>query len=307
MFGINILNIFGAMRYFETTTLLWLRLVALVITLAGAYLVYTLGESAPWYIKGVTYGVMIIGIALLLVFLLAGFTWVQPTGGTCVYCPSPTLKLSLATPGVMLPGRVSLPNQDPYTNTTLFYFVINETRGNPDAPSNEMRLMTKPNHYDLCLDTGTGILSIQSIGKSQSLGKFPLQGFTQVAVVQEQKEFTVYVNGERRGVIVTPELPPTVALTSAPIFNPDGIIKSGILYHLEIHSGAFTAYTLRRHYESAMIQYTNDVSYQGTTLPTQAGMSFTQGLIGAVRMMSQTFGYTKGVETASRSVSQIRP
>lgn len=301
MFGVNIMNIFGAIRYFETTTILWLRFLSLAVVLLGAYLVYQLGPDAPWYVKGGAYLVVLVGVLSLIVFLLAGYSFVQTSGGTCVYCPSSTLKLPINVVGVMAPGKVSLPTLDPYTNTMIYYFVVNDIKGNPGAPVDEMRLMTKNQHYDLLLDSGTGVLSITSVGKEQSLGKLPLQGFVQVAVVQEQKEFTVYINGERRGSLRTDELPPTLAIMSAPIFNPDGIVREGEVYHMEVHSGALDTLTLRKHYESAMIQYTNDVAYQGTQLPTQAGMSFSQRLIGYVRMMSQFLGYSKGVETANDS------
>lgn len=302
MFGINIMNLFGAIRYFETTTILWLRFLSLAITLVGAYVVYHLGPDAPWYVKGGAYAIVLVGVLSLVVFLVAGYSFVQTGGGTCVYCPSSTLKLPISPVGVMVPGKVSLPALDPYTNTMIYYFIINDVKGNPGAPLEEMRLMTKNQHYDLILDAGTGILTISSVGKEQSLGKLPLQGFVQVAVVQEQKEFTVYVNGERRGSLRTDELPPTLAIDSAPIFNPDGIIREGELYHMEIHSGAMETLTMKKHYESAMIQYTNDVAYQGTKLPTQAGMSFSQRFIGFIRMASQFLGYSKGVETANDSV-----
>jgi len=302
MLGLNLLNFFQISRFFETTTILWLRFVALGIVAVGGYLMHlSSDDGSPWYLKYISYLILIFGIVSFILFLMAGYYYTQNIQNSCVYCPADTLKMDISLPGRMLQKRLILPSINPYTNTTIYYFVIDRVKG--DSSSDNTRLLTKNYHYDVILDAGTGNFTLNSVGKSQDMGKYPLQGLVQLAIVQEQKQFVVYINGQRRGSLETPELPSTISINSSPIFNPDGIIQDGILYHMELHSKLFDTETLKRHYEAITIQYTNDSSYQGTQLPKSNNMTFTQRFIGFIRMLSQSFGYSNGVSIAMNSLN----
>jgi hypothetical protein len=210
----------------------------------------------------------------------------------------------------MLPIRATLPGVDPYTATHLYYILVQDLRG-PGAGVGDGRttIIHRRDHFRMAIDRMTGELQFtpatsskpqpgSSFSQTTNVGKIPEQNLVQIAVIQNQKTYVIYINGERRASISTSSLPPTSSLSSDVIFNETGIINSGLLYHAEIHSTTFSIEDLQRHREAMAAKYTNDTIYQGTSLPSKDGtQGFLSNFSGFIRMLANLFGYSKTVET----------
>jgi hypothetical protein len=170
--------------------------------------------------------------------------------------------------------------------------------------------------YDLFVDSDTGELGIRVLPDNTTpnkppvfMGKMPLQSFCQIAVTQNEKELSVFVNGIPRGSVLRENLPPTSAIQSQYIFNQDGVVRSGIIYQVQIHEGILSEEDLMSANERVTIQYENDSTFQNTPTPTENSrmkMTFTQTFLGYIRMLGGLFGYNSGVNVASSNTATIQ-
>ena len=333
MFGINFLNPFSGGRYIRTTTILWLQtLVAVLLVISGVILysynsvggVSSGGESGGadggggggTIFKVLAYGLIGIAIALVVTYLLVGYYIIPRVPDTCAYCPNSPAAVRMTPQGpTMLPIRATLPVVDPYTATHLYYILIQDLRGpGQGVGDGRTTIINRKDHFRLAIDRMTGELQFipvtsskpqpgSSFSQTTNVGKLPEQNLVQIAVIQNQKTYVIYVNGERRASITTSALPPTTSLSSDVIFNETGIINSGLLYHSEIHSSTFSTEDLQRHREAMAAKYTNDSVYQATSMPTKDGsQGFLSNFTGFIRMVANLFGYSKTVETGVAGV-----
>jgi len=330
MFGINFLNPFSGGRYIRTTTILWLQtLVAVLLVISGVILysyssgggVSSGGESGGadgggTIFKVLAYVLIGIAIALIVTYLLVGYYIIPRVPDTCAYCPDTPAAVRMTPQGPsMLPVRATLPGVDPYTATHLYYILIQDLRGpGQGVGDGRTTIINRRDHFRLAIDRMTGELQFipvtsskpqpgSSFSQTTNVGKLPEQNLVQIAVIQNQKTYVVYVNGERRASISTSSLPPTTSLSSDVIFNETGIINSGLLYHSEIHSSTFSTEDLQRHREAMTAKYTNDSVYQATSLPSKDGtQGFLSNFTGFIRMVANLFGYSKTTETGADGV-----
>jgi len=316
MFGINFLNPFSGGRYIRTTTILWLQtFVGLLLVISGVIL-YSYNNEGGTIIKVLAYSLIGIAVALVITYLLVGYYIIPRVPDTCSYCPDSPASIRLTPQGAsMLPIRATLPSVDPYTATHLYYILIQDLRG-PGSGIGDGRttIIHRRDHFRLEIDRMTGELQFipmtsskpqpgSSFSQTTNVGKIPEQNLVQIAVIQNQKTYVIYVNGERRASISTSSLPPTTSLSSDVIFNETGIINSGLLYHSEIHSSTFSTEDLQRHREAMAAKYTNDSIYQATPLPSKDGtQGFLSNFTGFIRMFANFFGYSKTVETGTAGV-----
>lgn len=325
MFGINFLNPFSGGRYIRTTTILWLQIFVAALLVISGVILYSYssagaGDSAGtdtggWgggtIFKILAYVLIGIAIALVITYLLVGYYIIPRVPDTCSYCPDTPAAVRMTPQGPsVLPIRATLPTVDPYTATHLYYILIQDLRG-PGQGRGDGRttIINRRNHFRLAIDRMTGELQFtpstsskpqsgSSFTQTTNVGKLPEQNLVQIAVIQNQKTYVIYVNGERRASISTTALPPTTSLSSDVIFNETGIINSGLLYHSEIHTSTFSTEDLQRHREAMSAKYTNDSVYQATSMPTKDGsQGFLSNFVGFIRMIANLFGYSKTVET----------
>lgn len=332
MFGINFLNPFSGGRYIRTTTILWLQIFVASLLVISGVILYSYsspgtdlgaeggqGGSGGTIFKILAYILIAIAIALIIIYLLVGYYIIPRVPDTCSYCPDSPASVLLNSNGPsMLPIRAPLPSVDPYTATHLYYLLIQDLRGPGTGPgtgpgsssSNRTIIINRNNHFQILIDRMTGELQFRPISANTSgsssytnIGKMPEQNLVQIAVIQNQKTYVIYINGERRASISTPSLPPTTSLSSDVIFNETGIINSGLLYHSEIHTSTFSIEDLHRHREAIIAKYTNDSVFQSTTLPSKDG---TKGIFtnffGFMKIFTNLFGYSKTVETGEDSI-----
>jgi preprotein translocase subunit SecG len=336
MFGINFLNPFSGGRYIRTTTILWLQIfVAAILVIAGVIL-YSYSStgagvgagtgaesgvgSGGWgwgtIFKVLAYILIGVAIALIITYLLIGYYIIPRVPDTCSYCPDTPAAVRMVPQGPsVLPMRATLPTVDPYTATHLYYILIQDLRGpGQGVGDGRTTIINRKDHFRMAIDRMTGELQFipstssnpqpgASFSQSTNVGKIPEQNLVQIAVIQNQKTYVIYINGERRASISTSALPPTTSLSSDVIFNETGIINSGLLYHSEIHTSTFSTEDLQRHREAMTAKYTNDAVYQATPLPTNNGsQGFLSNFIGVMRIIANFFGYSKTVETGVHAV-----
>ena len=307
MLGLNLFNIFSTQHYFETTTILWLRLISLIIVLAGAYVTYIAKDST--LIKSIGIILIIAGSLSLLVYLLYGYSF---SSGSCVYCPSPPSRVTLEnSQRGTLQKNAPLPKNNPFRHTILYYTVIDDVSPLPEnTPSKDRAIITRNDLYDITLDSTTGNLGVSYIDNgtryTKYFGKYPLQTFAQIAIVQEGKETRVFVNGIPRGAFIRNNLPPTSSMSSSYIFNSSSVIKTGMIYQVEVHQDIMDQEAMLNSLEKYSIHYDNETTYQNTRYPTslkQNNMSFTEKVLGNIRLISSLFGYNRGVDTATRDIT----
>lgn len=317
MFG---LNLFDIGRFTETTTILWLRVVGIVITAIGAYILYIARQQTPPSTILIVVGVLIVllGVASILVYLLYGSQLATYTSSSCVYCPSTPVRVSL-NGGLRgtLPGMVHLPAKDPFSHTALYYCLVEDIRPSGSSTSGDT-VIRRDDLYELFVDSNTGELGLRILPDNSKsspssspvyFGKMPLQTFCQIAVIQNEKETSVYVNGIPRGSIVRENLPPTSAVQSQYIFNPDGVVRTGIIYQIQIYEGSLTEEELMSANERMLIQYENDSTFQNTRTPTENSrlkMTMSETFLGYIRVLGGFFGYGSGVKLASSNTTTIR-
>lgn len=169
--------------------------------------------------------------------------------------------------------------------------------------------------YDIFVDSNTGELGIRVLPDNQSpstmptyLGRMPLQTFCQIAVVENEKELNVFVNGIPRGTVVRNNLPPTSATRSQYILNQDGVVRSGIVYQIQIHEGNLSTEELMNANERVTIQYENEATFQSNRVPTEntrMKMTTTEAILGYIRLLGGLFGYNSGVKLASSNTDDM--
>lgn len=317
MFGFNL---FSAERFVESTTILWLRILSLIVTAVGGYLLY-LGRqstppSTPMTVTGSIF--LVIGIGSLLAYLLYGDTLANYVSGGCSYCPiTPTrVRMNSGTVG-SLPEVAPLPSKDPFRHTAVYYVLIDWTTPSSiqEAPSDIGRsIIYRPGLYHIILDGNTGGLGVipdppSPEEKTRFFGNLPLQSLTQVAMIHNEKEIRVFVNGVPRGAMVRQTLPPTSSVRSSFVFNQGDVVNTGMIYQVEIHEGELSSETLMNEYERTSIQYENEATFQNTRIPTditRSQMSFTDVFVGYIRLLSTMFGYQRGIEVASRNTTLVK-
>ena len=333
MFGINFLNPFSGGRYIRTTTILWLQIfVAALLVISGVILYsYSSGSTTTSVEGNITTGAegsggtifkvlayVLIGVAfaIIITYLLIGYYIIPRIPDTCSYCPDTPASVRMTPQGPsVLPIRATLPSVDPYTATHLYYILIQDLRGpGQGVGDGRTTIINRKDHFKLEIDRMTGELQFtpvtssspqpgSSFSQTTNVGKIPEQNLVQIAVIQNQKTYVIYINGHRRASISTSSLPPTTSLSSDVIFNETGIINSGLLYHSEIHTSTFSTEDLQRHREAMAAKYTNDTIYQSTSLPTKDGsQGFLSNFAGFIRMLTNLFSYSKTVETGTDGV-----
>jgi len=259
--------------------------------------------------------VAMLGIASFLAYMLYGPQIAARTSSSCVYCPSSPVRVSL-NGGLRgtLPGTAPLPEADPFRHTAIYYCMFNDMRpsGTASKPTSDS-VIQRTDMYNLFVDSNTGQLGIQTLPDDGDqpvyMGRMPLQSFCQVTVVQEEKELRVLVNGIPRGSVMRKNLPPTSSIQSQYILNKDGVVRSGIVYQVQIHKGILTEEDLLSAYERMAIQYENDVTFQNTHSPTaahQSQMSTTDTLMGYLRVLGSFFGYDSGMAISSNNTRIIQ-
>jgi hypothetical protein len=311
MFG---LNLFDIGRFTETTTILWLRFVSIIIAAVGGYILYNARQQSKpsLFLTVVGSVITLIGVSSLLAYLLYGPTIARYTSDSCVYCPTIPVRISLdgGLKGT-LPGTAPLPNKDPFTHTAVYDCLIDNLRpsGSTSAGTSFIR---RNDLYELVVDSNTGALGIRILPDNGSppvyMGKMPLQTFCQIAVVHNEKEISVFVNGVPRGSVVRENLPPTSAIQSQYIFNQDGVVRSGIIYQVQIHEGILSSEELMNANERVYIQYENDSTFQNTRIPTDNSrmkMTTSETILGYIRMLGGLFGYSSGVKMADLNTDII--
>ena len=311
MFGVNL---FDVGRFTETTTILWLRFVSIIIAAVGGYILYNARQqSTPSVFLTVVGSVItLIGVSSLLAYLLYGPAIARYTSDSCVYCPSTPVRISLdgGLRGT-LPGIAPLPDKDPFKHTAIYYCMVDNLRpsGSTSAGTSVIR---RTDIYELVVDSNTGALGIRILPDNNSaptyMGKMPLQTFSQIAVTHNEKEISVFVNGVPRGSVIRDNLPPTSTIQSQYIFNQDGIIRSGIIYQVQIHQGILSSEELMNANERVLIQYENESTFQNTRIPTENSrmkMTTSEVLLGYIRMISGLFGYNYGVKIADSNTDII--
>jgi hypothetical protein len=87
------------------------------------------------------------------------------------------------------------------------------------------------------------------------------------------------------------------------------VVRSGIIYQVQIHEGILSEEDLMSANERVTIQYENDSTFQNTPTPTENSrmkMTFTQTFLGYIRMLGGLFGYNSGVNVASSNTATIQ-
>jgi hypothetical protein len=270
MFG---LNLFDLSRFTETTTILWLRFIGIILAVLGGYIATQ--QQSIW-MKVIGYIIGIIGLGSLVVYLLFGTQIARSLSKTCVYCPTQPVKV-LISKGIKgtLPNIAPLPDKDTFNHTAIYYCILNQIL--PSGSNSYCSIVHRDDLYDIVVDSNTGELGIRMLPDNTQityLGKIPLQTFCQIAVTENEKEINVFVNGIPRGAVIRKNLPPTTAMRTQYIFNQSGLVQSGLIYQVQIYEGVFTEEELMNANERMTIQYENDSTFQQTKLPTSQPMSF---------------------------------
>jgi len=311
MFG---LNLFDVSRFTETTTILWLRFVSIIIAGVGAYIIYHARQQSPPSTLLTVIGAVIalVGVSSLLMYLLYGPQLATYASNSCIYCPTTPVRISMddGLKGT-LPGVAPLPDKDPFMHTAVYYCLIDNLRpsGSTSAGTSVIR---RNDLYELVVDSNTGALGVRILPDNNSspvyVGKMPLQTFCQIAVAHNEKEISVFVNGVPRGSVVRDNLPPTSAIQSQYIFNQDGVVRSGIIYQVQVHEGILSAEDLMSANERVLIQYENESTFQNTRIPTDNSrmkMTTSDTILGYIRMLGGLFGYSSGVKVADSNTDII--
>lgn len=320
MFGLNFLNPFSLGDVVQTSTILWLRFVFVFLVAISSYIAYVYQKPTTLVDTSILYGsylMMALSVVGLLYYLLSGNV-IPITPPECSFCPPIGTAIRVFKSGASsaYTSQVKLPERNPYTGTHVYYFVIQDLRGensavDPTQPTQDpdiMSLVSWEDYYRVSLDRITGTLyftPIQSSGTMDkvSLGKMPLETLCQIAIVQNQKTYAIYVNGKRKATIVSKNLPSSNSLQRNPIFNANGGMNSGIIFHTEIYNTLLDTPDLLRHHESVVAVYTNSSVYQGTPLPvTTPSMNWSEQLFGFFRIVMNLFSYSKVRDTGLKSV-----
>jgi hypothetical protein len=317
MFGFNL---FTVGRFFETTTLLWLSAIVVLLVGAGGFLARS---SSGTMMEKVGYALAGFGILLLIIFLIYGYYFVQQMPGTCLVCPGTPLRQMITGQGFILPVTMNLLPQNPYENTFIYYLSIpmstpskSTTQENQShSPKDTIRIIRRQNHFGLSLDTINGNLYLDN-GFQEDLAESPdstlvgqmhFQTITQIAIIQNQKTFNVFINGKLTGVHTSKSLPYQPGQST--LINESGGIQLGILYHVELHKGRLTSEELRDHWEALRIQYMNDTrlksQFSNTQLPGNTNLGIVGWINGIFRVFFGTLGYSDGTEVAINSVKKL--
>jgi hypothetical protein len=309
MFG---LNLFTVNRFFESTTLLWLTAVVVALVGAGGFLAISSPGST---IEKVGYSLAGFGILLLIVFLIYGYYVVQQMPGTCIVCPSTPLRLTIQGNSSVLPISMNLPEVNPYENTFIYYVSIPSATPSKTDKTEPIRFIRRPNHFGLSLDPKNGTLyldngaeiDLASSPVSKQVGQLPFQTITQIAIIQNQKTFSVCINGKLSGVQIFENLPYQPGQST--LINESGGIRVGMIYHVELHRGQLTREELRDHWESMRIAYVNDTrmkgTYSGNTLPGNDSQSWSSWITGIFRVFFGKLGFVEGSEVAMNSIKNV--
>lgn len=308
-------NLFTTERFVETTTILWLRILSFVSVLVGVYILYAgsnkQSPSTILIIIGVI--LMVVGLGSLFTYLIAGSLFAGTNA--CSYCPKTPVRLLISGNRGILPSPAPLPDKDPFRHTAVYYVLLDnlEPTSSSSNPTSKT-LIYRPGLYRIIVDGNTGNLGIlpepvNTEGNTLTFfGTLPTQTLCQLAVIHEEKEIRVFVNGIPKGSVVRTNLPPTSSIQSSFLFNPNGIVQSGMMYQVEIHDGNLTTEQLMSMYERISIQYDNDSTYQNTRFPTdtkRTAMSFADTFLGIIRLIGETFGYTSGISLAIHNTKTL--
>ena len=220
MFG---LNIFSVGRYVETTTILWLRYVSLIIVAIGMGIVYTSSTSSPPnnMLRILGWIISTMGIIALFLYLLYGYYYIPKIDGSCIYCPSEPIRVLMNNNPATTRSIVPLPPKDPFRHTLVYYLRVDKVKPIPSTTA--CSLVEKKDLYKIVIDGTTGELGISELpgndlGKPDTFfGNLPQQSLVQLAIVHEEKEIRVFVNGIPRGAMMRKNLPPTSSMNSSTI------------------------------------------------------------------------------------------
>lgn len=309
MFGINLLNPFSLGDTVETSTIIWLRLFLLSVIIASSYVAYI--TTIRW-VQYVAY--------ILITLSLFSFFWYLNTGsilpglgGSCSYCPVIGSDSKTLGSGSSVTIPVTVPTSNPFTTTHLYYVVIQDALGTDTGRSQEEEMGSSfiewDDYYRLAVDRTTGMLYFRTYKQSPSdsvkVSPLPFGTLVQIAIIQNQKTFAVCVNGERKVTIRSPSLPLSAVLSRTPVFNRDGVVNSGVVYHTEIHNTLLDTPDLLRHRESVIAVYSNSSLFQNTPLPKMnRSLSFVERASGYARLTSNQFSYPKVLGTGLNSLQE---
>jgi hypothetical protein len=218
----------------------------------------------------------------------------------------------LQLPGTsqIVPVSLTLPQQNPFENTFIFYVAIDEMiPANGAHVVQAVRIIRRENHFGLSVDAVDGTLYLDN-GASETLstkktqvGKLPQQSICQIAITQNQKTFNVFINGKLSGVHEADNLP--YRPSDITLFNESGGIRNGQVYHVELHNTQLTTEELRDHWEAIRIAYINDSRNQDTRLPSNSTQSIYGWITGKFRVLFGYFAYPEGAEVAINSVKNL--
>ena len=309
MFGLNILNPFSLGDTIDTSTIIWLRIFLLFVIIASSYIAYI---STTKWIKYTMYALIGLSLFSFLWYLNTGSVF-PGAGGSCTYCPSIGSDTRSLKSGTVVSTNVPTPTNNPYNTTHLYYFVIQDSLGRDLGRSLAQEkgniFIDWRDYYRIGLDRTTSTLYFrthaQEPSQSVRVSKMPYGTLVQIAVVQNQKTFGICVNGERKITVRSPKLPISSSLTRSPTINGDGIVSSGVLYHMEVHNTILDTPDLQRHRESVLAVYSNSSIFQNTPLPSSnASTNLIERTSGYARLTSKQFSYPKVVNTGLNSLQE---
>lgn len=309
MFGINLLNPFAIGDTIDTSTIIWLRIFLLFIIIVSSYIIYI--TPTKW-VQYTMYTIIGLSIFSLLWYLNTGSIF-PGLGGSCSYCPKIGSNTRKLNSGMAVSTQVKIPPTDPFTTTHLYYFVIQDTlgkdTGNSEPGDLGSSLIDWRDYYRIGLDRTTGMIYFrtydQSPSESINVAKIPYNTLSQIAIIQNQKTFAICINGERKATIRSPKLPKSSCLTKSPIINKDGIVNTGILYHMELHNTLFDTHDLQRNRESVIAVYSNSSIFQNTPLPSSdISVNVIERTSGYARLTSNQFSYPKVLDSGLNSIQE---
>ena len=309
MFGLNLLNPFALGDTIDTSTIVWLRILLLFGIITSSYIAYI--TSSKW-IRYAMYSTIGLSIFVLLWYLNTGSVF-PGLSGSCSHCPQIGSDTKNLKSGMAVSTRVTTSPTDPFTTSHLYYFVIQDTlgkdNGNSEPGDMGSSLIDWKDYYRIGLDRTTGMIYFRSHDQAPSqsviVAKIPYNTLCQIAVIQNQKTFAICINGERKATVRAPKLPPSSCLTNSPVINKDGIVNTGMMYHMEIHNTIFDTPDLQRHRESVVAVYSNSSIFQNTPLPSsKANVNILDRASGYVRLAANRFSYPKVLDTGLNSLQE---
>jgi hypothetical protein len=309
MFGLNLLNPFALGDTIDTSTIVWLRILLLFGIIMSSYVAYI--TSSKW-IQYAMYTTIGLSIFVLLWYLNTGSVF-PGLGSSCSHCPSIGSDTKSLKSGMAVSTRVKTPSTDPFTTSHLYYFVIQDTlgtdTGNSEPGDMGSSLIDWKDYYRIGLDRTTGMIYFrpydQKPSESVNVAKIPYNTLCQITIIQNQKTFAICINGERKATVRSPRLPQSSCLTNSPVINKDGIVNTGMLYHMEIHNTLFDTPDLQRHRESVVAVYSNSSIFQNTPLPSSnANVNVLDRVSGYTRLATNQFSYPKVLDTGLNSLQE---